>query len=176
VEVIISHVWYVGLISIKFHLESVYLDQWGQNALLRPGAQFSTVSLDIASHFFVLNCMAASVASSSSQQVDSESFIFHVTLFFLATLGFIVLFRLPRGIALTSGALDTYSVVFHTDPLGQPLVLDASFELHIQHVVWLLSHPPQHPRDLHMMLLLMSHIRLRIINKRSSESTPWDVQ
>ena len=108
--------------------------------------------------------------------VDSESFIFHVTLFFLATLGFIVLFRLPRGIALTSGALDTYSVVFHIDPLGQPLVLDASFELHIQHVVWLLSHPPQHPRDLHMMLLLMSHIRLRIINKRSSESTPWDVQ
>lgn len=53
-------------------------------------------------HFFVLNCMAASVASSSShgQEVDSESFIFHVTLFLLAILGVIVLFRLPRGIAM----------------------------------------------------------------------------
>jgi len=44
--------------------------------------------------------MAASLASSSSQQVDSESFVFHVTLFLLAALGSIVLFRLPRGIAL----------------------------------------------------------------------------
>lgn len=32
--------------------------------------------------------------------MDSESFIFHVTLFVLAALGLIVLFRLPRGIAL----------------------------------------------------------------------------
>ena len=55
----------------------------------RPGAQFSE-------YFFVLSCMAASVA----QQVDSESFVFHVTLFLLAALGSIVLFRLPRGIAL----------------------------------------------------------------------------
>ena len=66
---------------------------------MRPDAQFSMVSLNIAFHFFILNCMAAWVASSSSQQVDSESFIFHVTLF-LATLGFIILFRLPRAITL----------------------------------------------------------------------------
>ena len=42
--------------------------------------------------------------------------------------------------------MDTYSAVFPIDPHHQPLVLDASFELHIQHVVWLLSHPLQHPR------------------------------
>lgn len=78
----------------------VYLGQWGRNGLLRPGAQFFTVSLSIAFYFFVLSCMAASAASSSPQEVDSESFIFHVTLFLLAALGAVVLFRLPRGIAL----------------------------------------------------------------------------
>lgn len=47
--------------------------------------------------------MAASFATtvgSSGREVDSESFIFHVTLFVLAILGVVFLFRLPKGIAL----------------------------------------------------------------------------
>lgn len=50
-----------------------------------------------------LYTMAASFATtvgSSGREVDSESFIFHVTLFVLAILGVVFLFRLPRGIAL----------------------------------------------------------------------------
>jgi len=74
----------------------VYIDQWSQSSL----EAWRSVFYGLPEYCLVLNCMAASVASSSSQQVDSESFIFHVTLFLLATLGFIVLFRLPRGIAL----------------------------------------------------------------------------
>ncbi|KXN80959.1 Ferric/cupric reductase transmembrane component 2 [Leucoagaricus sp. SymC.cos] len=42
----------------------------------------------------------AGTGSASKLAIDSESFIFHVTIFILAILGVIFLYRLPRGIAL----------------------------------------------------------------------------